>query len=192
MQKKLAKIISIVLGPVWLPVVLVLILYNSDLSKYQISILFPSLLILMVLIPISYLIIGPRFGWISSWEMKLVKERSPFLKMVLINTLLSLIIIYFWGNTLLLKLSITLLFLLLFILIISKFWKISIHTSLTTVCVILLNFIFNWDLLYLFFTIPIVYWARLHLKRHTNLQLLAGVVLAGTITSMGIFLLELF
>lgn len=60
-------------------------------------------------------------------------------------------------------------------LIISRYWKISMHASLVTIFVAMLIYLYGienvWPTL---FFIPLVFWARLALNRHTIWQLLAG------------------
>ncbi len=61
-------------------------------------------------------------------------------------------------------------------LIISRYWKISMHASLVTIFVAMLIYLYGIENIWptLFF-IPLVFWARLVLNRHTIWQLLAGL-----------------
>jgi len=191
-SKKVAKCLSVILGPyLWLPILFTLIIFKTGLSSNQIRILFPTILILQVIIPLLYLFLGPTFGWISSWEMKIREERKPFLILVFVSSLMSLVAIYLYGNSLLLQMSIILLTLLVVLQAITNYWKISLHAAFNTGAVLVINFLFNWKLGFLFLTIPLIFWARLELKRHTISQLTLGFIIAVVIILSGLFLLGL-
>lgn len=181
-SEKLAKILAVILGPhVWLPILFVIVIMKSGLTPNQLVIIFPSVLILEVIIPIAYLVIAPKLKWIGEWDMMTQKERLPFFLLMLTTTTISLIIIQLFGNKLLLHLNIIILSSLITLFIITIFWKISLHTSLNTAAVIIVNFLFNWRLPLLYLTIPIIFWARHHLKKHSLNQLIAGVVITASI-----------
>ncbi len=167
MSEKIARYLSIFLGPLWLPVLFVLIILKSGLSGQQLVITFPSVLTLDVVIPILYLIIAPKLGWVGKWDMESKEERGPFLGLMLVLSIVTLLIIHFFGNTFLFNLNIIYISFLVIIFGITNYWKISFHTSLDTASVILINFIFDWKLPLLYLTIPIIFWARWKLKKHT-------------------------
>lgn len=186
----LAKWLSILLGPhVWLPVLFFLIIFNSGLTPGQLKIIFPTVFLLDVVIPIAYLVFGPRLGWLKSWEMKEIKERNPFMYTMLVLAVISLGIIYFLGNKLLLDLALIYLVCIVVLLLITRFWKISLHVGLNVLAAVMINFIFGWKAPLLYLIIPIIFWARWRLKRHTLAQLFAGflVMLAILFGGLSIF-----
>ena len=186
MSKKIAEYISFILGGyVWLPVIFILIIFNSNLGKQQLLIIAPSVLILQVIIPLLYLLIGARLGWIGDSELSKREERKPFLIMMIILSLISLSIIYFFGNSFIFNLNIILITLLLILLAITNYWKISLHASLNTSAAIIINFLFDWRLSPLFLTIPLIFWSRLELKKHTLNQLVAGIIVSASIILLG-------
>jgi len=188
---KVAKYLSIILGPhVWLPVIFILMIFNSGLERQQLLIILPSVLILQVIVPILYLFFAPRIGWINHWDMGIREERKPFLIMMIILSFISFSIIYFFGNSFLLNLNIIFISLLFILLGITKYWKISLHASLNTSAAIIINFLFDWKLPFLYFTIPIIFWARLELKKHTPAQLVAGVIVTAIIILLGLRIFE--
>ena len=191
MSIKVAKYLSIILGPhVWLPVIFILMIFNSGLERQQLLIILPSVLILQVIVPILYLFFAPRIGWINHWDMGIREERKPFLIMMIILSFISFSIIYFFGNSFLLNLNIIFISLLFILLGITKYWKISLHASLNTSAAIIINFLFDWKLPFLYFTIPIIFWARLELKKHTPAQLVAGVIVTAIIILLGLRIFE--
>lgn len=189
MSEKIAKYLAIILGPhVWLPILFVLIILKSGLNEQQLIIIFPSVLIFQVIIPVLYLIIAPKLGWVGEWDMKSKEERKPIFILMTVLTLISFFIVRFFGNSFLFNLEIIFLSLLVILFGITNFWKISLHTSLNTASVILINFLFGWKLSLLYVIIPIIYWARLRLRKHTQKQLVAGVIITAFITMLELWL----
>lgn len=187
---RLASMVSMILGPhVWLPVLFILIILKSSLSPDQLKIIFPTVLLLQVIVPISYLLFAPRLGWIKGWEMKDKKERKPFMYLMVALGLVSLAVIYFFGNQFVFRLSLVWLVLLVTLLLITRVWKISLHMALIVASTIVVNFLFDWKLPVLYLMIPVLFWARLKLKRHSVKQLLAGTVVTAFILIGGFALL---
>jgi len=190
MSEKIAELLSILLGPhVWLPGLFLAVIFNSGLTENQLNIIFPVVLILQIIIPLLYIIFAPKLGWTKKWDMETKKERRPVFILFITLTLISSAVIFFYGNQLLLQLNIIILTLMFILFIITYFWKISLHMSLNTAGVIILNYLYNWNWWWFFFVIPIIFWARLKLRKHTISQLFAGLILSATITLLGLDLL---
>lgn len=186
-EEKLARILSIVLGPqVWLPVLIVSVLLKSGLSTKQLIILFPGLFLFQILIPLISIYIALKLKKITSWDLPKRKERYWFLILTTISYVLSIALIYFFGNRFLLNVSLILFVVLIAVSVITYFWKISLHASINTLGSILLNFLFAWQLPWLYLAIPLVYWSRLKLKRHNVAQLIAGSLVSGGVLLWGL------
>lgn len=176
--KRLASLISIMLGPqTWLPMLFLIVMFKSGLSREQLVILFPSILFLQVIVPLIYLYSAPKLGLATEWDLPKRKERYPFLLLVFATSLISLFLIQKFGNKLLLDLNLLLISTLLIAFIITFYWQISLHTALNTLGAISVNLLLGWNLIILFLTIPVVFWARSTLTKHTPTQLIAGVIL---------------
>lgn len=70
--------------------------------------------------------------------------------------------------------------------VLSYFWKVSMHSSMITFFVLMIVLMFGpawWPVVFL---IPLVWWARLVLYRHTIWQLLVGMILS-IVVAMGTF-----
>lgn len=186
MSIKVAQLISILLGPqIWLPVLFFIIIFRLGAHPG----LFFSILFLQVIIPLAYLYLAPKLGLGTHWDLPKRQERYPFLAIVLIGSLISLFLSYQFGTKFLFDLnSLTVIFLIVFFLI-TLYWQISLHTALNTFGAILVNFLFDWNLAFLYLTIPTILWARLTLKRHTLSQLMAGIIISAIITLGGLYLL---
>ncbi len=186
-SKKLAELVSIVLGPfVWPFVLVAAIVYKVPLPFDQLKILLPAIIFLEIIVPISYLLIGPKLGWTSSWDTKNLKERKSFLALVLGATLISLYFVYLFGNKLLFDIGTVMIAYLVVFFLVNHFWRMSLHAGLNTAATILVNFLFNWTLPWLFLSIPVIFWARLELKRHSTPQLIVGIVVSVLIATGGL------
>lgn len=186
-QLKIAKYISIILGAnLWLPVILLLLLFKTGLNSLQITILLPIFFVFQFLIPVTCVLLALKLKKISALDLPKRQERYPFLALYLLLLIISLILSYILGNSILFELILILVVLLVILSVITLFWKISLHASLNTIGIILINFFFNGQLLFLFLIIPIVAWARYKLKRHTILQLTAGTLVSMTVVLGGL------
>jgi hypothetical protein len=136
-------------------------------------------------IPLAYLILGKKRGWITDLEMTKRSERPRFILISLSSDLLALAILYFLhGPPLLLVMGLTYLFLGITMLTISSFWKISLHMAGISGFSMALVFVFGASALAAFITLPIVAWARWHRRKHTPAQLLAGALVGVVITAL--------
>lgn len=177
-SKKLAEIISIILGPhFWLPLLLVVFFTKTQLTSEQIKILLPTMLIFQVIVPISYIFIALKLKKVSAWDLPIKEERYFILSLMFISYLITLLMTYVYGNLLIFHLNLILFILLTITSFITYFWKISIHAILNTFGAIFINFLFNWQFPIIYLVIPIIIWARYKLGRHDFKQLLAGIIL---------------
>lgn len=188
MKEKLAKLLSILLGPqVWLPLLFTSFLFKTGLSKSQLLILAPVLTTLQVLLPLLYLYLAPKFGWASEWDLPKKEERYPLLLLSFIANLISIIVIYYIGTKLLFNLSLLFFVIFTIVAVITYFWKISLHVSLATIGSLMINFLFDWNMPYLYLSIPIIFWARLTLKKHSLTQLIIPLILEPTILFLSLY-----
>jgi hypothetical protein len=187
MIKIIAKLISLICGPFVWPITLIIILFNSHLQQKQLTLLLPIILFFQVIVPYSF--IGYEFinKKISDLDITKRKERYKTLIVTLISYLLSLIFIYYLGNIFIFKLFFLALLIIFINVIITFFWKISLHMMINISSVIIINFFFNWQLPILYLIIPLVFWSRLYLKKHDIWQLLGSLVLNGGIVISFLF-----
>lgn len=180
---KFAELISEIIGPhLWMPILLLLLAFRTGLSFDQLSILLPSLAILLIVIPFTYLHVALRLGWVSKWDLPKKEERRPIMLIFFICSIISLVLVKTFGTSMLFELFVLVLLIGFITSLITFFWKISIHMVLDTTGVLITNFLLGLNFWPLFLLIPVVAWARLKLKRHTPAQIAAGIVL-----SVGIF-----
>lgn len=128
-QEKLAKLISIVLGPFIYPVTLVVVLLKTKSNINQIAILLPALFFLQIIIPYGYIYFAYKRKKIGDWDLTKKEERHVPLIITFFSLLLSLVLVYFLGNQLLTKLMLLTTILLIINGVITVFWKISLHMA---------------------------------------------------------------
>ena len=180
---RLAEIISEIIGPhLWMPILLLLLTFKTGLDLEQLKILLPALLILLIVIPFTYLHVALRLGWVSKWDLPKRQERRPMMLIFFVCSLISLGLVREFGTEMFFDLFILLLATGFITSLITFFWKISIHMVLDTTGILITNFLLGWQFWPLFLMIPVVAWARLKLKRHTPAQIGSGIIL-----SVGIF-----
>jgi len=134
-------------------------------------------------VPLTYLTLGKRFGWVSGFEMPRRQERVPFITVNLIGngigywllrtlggppSLAALLLVYVGMGVTMLT--------------ISTFWKISLHTGGVGGFAAALTWFFGpiWALTFL--AVPLVGWARVHRRRHTWTQVIVGGVVGAAVT----------
>ena len=128
-------------------------------------------------IPLAYLLIGRKHGWISDMELSRREERPRFILISLSSDLLALGILWVAnGPHLLSVLIMTYLCLATVMFTISIFWKISMHMAGVGGFATALVFVFGAPALWAFLSLPLVAWARLHRRKHTPAQLAAGAI----------------
>ena len=185
-KKKIAKIISFLLGFVLLPILVIFLIFKTGLTQNQIKIIFPVFTTFIILIPLGFLITFKKINRISDWDIRNRQERYLIFSIFLISTLIGLGFTYVFGNSLLFHLTLILWISAVVAMIITHLWKISLHMSLDTSTVIVINFLFGWHAFYLFLLLPLIGWARYYAKHHSLPQLLAGFVINAAIILIGL------
>lgn len=182
MKKLLAKVTSIILGPIiiW-PITLLIIVSKANLLPNNYWVISLTFFFLLVVLPFSYIYLLYKKKIISDLDLTKRQQRFKPLLLGLILFTLSTITVYFYGDILLLHLFLIIFFLFIVNFIVTLFWKISYHVAQVTVTTILINYLFNWRFPVLYAFIPLVFWSRLYLKKHDFWQLLGAFVLNGII-----------
>ena len=136
-------------------------------------------------VPLLYLTMGKRLGWVSGFDMPRRQERAPFIAVNLSGNLLG----YFLLRSLGAPVTITALLLVYVgmgatMFTISLFWKISLHTGGVGGFATVLTWLFGpvWGVTFL--AILLVGWARVYRRRHTWAQVVAGGVVGTAVTAL--------
>jgi len=181
-KKIIAKIISMIFGPVtWSIIILAVFMLRGGLNSLQLKILLPLIAIFQVVVPFSYILILFKRKKVTDLDLTKREERYGPLIVFVICLLITIFCIYLVGADMLFRLYLIILTLLIINALITIFWKISFHVGVITIGVIMINFLYYWQWPILYLTIPLVFWARLELKKHTVGQLLGGLILNAVI-----------
>lgn len=134
-------------------------------------------------VPLTYIALGRRFGWVSGFDLPRRAERAPFIAVNLIGNLLGYFLLRALNapdslSTLLLvyvALGVTMM-------TISSFWKISLHAGGVGGFAAFLTWMFGpvWALTFL--ALPLIGWARVYRKRHNWAQVAAGGIVGISVT----------
>jgi hypothetical protein len=136
-------------------------------------------------IPLAYLLIGRKRGWVSDMEMTRRSERPRFIFVSLSSDVLALLVLYALHGLNLLILIVWIYFCLaITMLTVSSFWKISLHMAGVGGFSTALLFVFGISALWAFLSLPLVAWARLHRRKHTPAQLAAGAIAGALVTTL--------
>jgi len=182
-KEQIARVLSFILGPqIWFPVLILLFLFKTGLTQQQIFILFPIVLFFQILLPFGVLFWFVKTKRISDWDIRIRKERYKILPIFIVSNFIALILIYYFGTPLFFHLYLIFWLVALLGVLITFFWKISLHVMLNTSATIIVNLLFMWSLPFFYLLIPIVGWARYYQKHHTISQILGGVVLSCIVT----------
>lgn len=183
---RIAKMISLVLGVPWIFTVILTLLITADISTSQTILLIFIFVIFNIGIPLGSLFYLYKKGKISDLDVTKRDERFTPLAIAMVSFLISLILTQFVGDRLIFEFSSIIFIILLINLLITFLWKISLHMGINIASSILVNALVAWKLPVLFLSIPLVYWSRRTLHRHSPLQLIAGCVVSGGIALLGL------
>lgn len=177
-SKTAAQLVSFVLGPlIWIPLLLTIFVLKTNLSSNQIFLLLPLLIILQVFFPFLYILIAYKLKKISDLDLSKREERIIPMVIIFISLFISLFVVKSFNSTILYRFYLFSILVLAVNGFITLFWKISFHMGINIVGSLLINFLYHWQLPILYLTIPLVFWSRLKLKRHTPAQLIAALLL---------------
>ncbi len=186
-----AEIISIIFGAPWIPAVLLVMLYKADLTNDKTLILLITYIVCLIIIPFGYIFLKYKKGDIKDLDLTGRKERLKPLILFCFFYAIALIVTYYAGSEALFRMHIVVFAVICAIAFITFFWKISLHMSTTVFSVIMLNYLYDGKLTYLWIAIPLIFWSRLVLKKHTVSQLIAGFLVTSCITIGGLSMLGL-
>ncbi len=134
-------------------------------------------------IPLTYIALGWRLGWVSGFDLPRREERAPFIAVNLIGNLLGFCLLRALNapdslSALLLvyvALGITMM-------TISSFWKISLHTGGVGGFATFVTWMFGPAWVLTFLALPLISWARVYRRRHNWAQVWAGGAVGASIT----------
>ncbi len=163
-----------------------LLVFKTNLLQQQITLFSIILPVLHIIAPFTYFYWAYRVKLISDIDITQRTQRFGLMSLMLILQLISLGFIYFYGNPGLLYLSFIMTCVFAVVFSITLFWKISLHMTINTMGILLINALYGWGYFWLFLCLPLVMWSRLYLKKHTPAQLIAGAGITALIMCAGL------
>jgi len=135
-------------------------------------------------VPLAYLTLGRRLGWVSGFDMPRRQERAPFIAVNLVGNGLGYLLLRAIGAPRpLLALLLVYVGMGATMLTISAFWKISLHAGGVGGFAVVLTWLFGPAWAITFLTVPLVGWARVHRRRHTWAQVATGGLVGAVVTT---------
>lgn len=134
-------------------------------------------------VPLAYISLGRKFGFVSGFDLPRREERAPFIAVNLVGNLLG----FFLLRALNAPSSLTTLLLVyvalgITMMTISSFWKISLHAGGVAGFAAFLTWMFGLPWALTFLALPLIGWARVYRKRHNWAQVAAGGFVGASIT----------
>ncbi|HHN94464.1 MAG TPA: hypothetical protein ENK17_06825 [Anaerolineae bacterium] len=136
-------------------------------------------------VPLTYLYLGLRRGWVSGFDMPRRQERAPFIAVNLTGNLIGYWLLRSLGAPdALAALLLVYVGMGAVMFTISLFWKISLHAGGVGGFAAALTWLFGpaWALTFL--AVPLVGWARVHRRRHTWAQVVVGGLVGTAVTTL--------
>ena len=135
-------------------------------------------------VPLAYLALGLRRGWVTGFDMPRRQERAPFIAVNLSGNLLGYLLLRSLGAPdALAALLLVYVGMGATMLTISLFWKISLHAGGVVGFAAALTWLFGPAWAVTFLALPLVGWARVHRRRHTWAQVAAGGLVGAVVTT---------
>ena len=185
-RRRIANLISNILNPFLVSLILILLLSlgvaSSILDALRWSLILIALSILPVYLAIIYLV---RSGRLDSVFTNVRRQR---LKIYLLAggwaAVGCVVLLYLKAPPRLMAASVAGLSTVVIFMCINLWWKISLHTAFIAASVTLLVILYGWVAVVAIVLIPLMFWARMELKRHSLAQVVAGALLSTLIVAV--------
>jgi hypothetical protein len=116
------------------------------------------------------------------WDVRDKSKRPKLYAFKILGGSIATVLFYLVNNTLMFKFSLVFSILMVFLLLINYYTKISLHAAGVTIGTLSIYLIYGSYWILSLILIPIVYLIRLKMKAHTLIQLILGTLVAGIIT----------
>jgi membrane-associated phospholipid phosphatase len=183
MKRRLARILTEIFAPA--PTVAALLLVVAwhtaatavDAVRWGLlSVLFASL------IPFAYIIRGVRRRRLTDHHVRVREQRPIVLVVGIVSVLVGVGLLILLGAPRdLVALVSAMAVGLMSSMLVTLFWKISVHAAVTAGAVVVLVLIFGPSLAWTGLVVALVAWARVAVGDHTPAQAIAGVILGATV-----------
>jgi len=182
-ESRLARLVTEVLAPAPTVAALVLLVAWHSAPTVSEAVRWGALAVLFVsVMPFLYIVRGVRKGGLTDHHVGVRQQRPVPLLVGAMSMLVGLIALALWGapHDLVALVAVVAIGMLTSLLV-TLFWKLSIHAAVVAGAVTVLVFVFGPALLALAPLVPLVCWARVAVRDHTAAQTLAGATLGVTV-----------
>lgn len=171
---------SVIFSPFIVPIVTaVFVIHKHAGTSKEVALWLTIVAIFVTVLPILVITLLVRFSKVSNLHLPNKEERLIPLCLTLASMILGTLLLDKVGaNQKIIWACIAYIVNSVVFLGITPLWKISFHTSVTTGCIMVLVFLVDSNLVWLFLLIPLIAWARVYRDRHTLLQTVVGSLLA--------------
>jgi len=175
----LARTISYLLAPATISVPMILLLAFYQARNIASALAYGIITLFFLSIgPFAYILLGVRLGKLSDVDVSRRSERAgPFLFGLCSVCLGWFALMLLHGPTLLITLLLLTVVSGMVMMIITLWWKISLHASSLAAAATMLTVLYGAIMLPAFVLLVLVSWSRIVLRRHTPAQVVAGSLL---------------
>jgi membrane-associated phospholipid phosphatase len=188
---RLAKIVTEVLSPAVIVVLLPFaVAWNATAHAVLPTIVWSVVVaVFYSVLPMAFIIRGARRGkWDGHWVRERERRFVP-LMMCLVSALAGLVILLVrHAPQDVVALAWSMVTVLIACVIITKWWKVSLHATVAGGAVATVVLIYGWIMLVLVPLVALVAWARVQVRDHTAAQVVVGAIL-GPVVGGAVFIL---
>ena len=185
-RKRIANLISNILNPFLVSLILILLLSfgvtSSILDALKWALVLTAFSVVPVYLAIIYLV---RSGRLDNVFTNVRRQRT---KIYLLAggwaAAGCVVLLYLKAPPRLLAVSVAGFLTAIIFMCINLWWKISLHTAFIAASVTLLVILYGWVAVVAIVLIPLMFWARMELKRHSLAQVAAGALLSTLIVAV--------
>lgn len=189
-RKRIANLISNILNPFLVSLILILLLSFKATSNGELNVLdalrwsliLTAFSVVPVYLAIIYLV---RSGRLDNVFTNVRRQRT---KIYLLAggwaAAGCVVLLYLKAPPGLMAVSVAGLSTAIIFMCINLWWKISLHTAFIAASVTLLVILYGWVAMVAIVLIPLMFWARMELKRHSLAQVAAGALLSTLIVAV--------
>lgn len=185
-RKRIANLISNILNPFLVSLILILLLSfkatSNVLDALKWALVLTAFSVVPVYLAIIYLV---RSGRLDNVFTNVRRQRT---KIYLLAggwaAAGCVVLLYLKAPPRLMATSVAGLSTAIIFMCINLWWKISLHTAFIAASVTLLVILYGWVAVVAIVLIPLMFWARMELKRHSLAQVVAGALLSTLIVAV--------
>ena len=187
---RIAHFLSNIFSPVAISVPLVFLIAFYHAPSIVTALLYALLVLLFLTLgPTIYILVGVRLGRFTDADVSVRSQRfGPFLFGIISAFIGLAILVFMHGPKNLQTLLLITVVSGIVMLIITMWWKISMHASSLAGAVTLLTAFYGPFMLFVFVPLIAVCWSRVVLHRHTVGQVVAGSLVSIALTSLVLFI----